>query len=258
MTDLLDKVVLVTGAAGGFGREMIGQFAEAGSRLLLTDLALPALEEAVAAWPGAAGAVLGCVAADLSGAEGCERVYRWSVEQGVDVDVLVNNAGLAHYGAFHQYPAEKWEEVLRVNLVAPMRLTHHFLPGMIERRQGHIVNISSAAGWLGSPGLAPYSATKFGLRGFGEAVAREAKRYNVLVTTVYPFFSRTPIIEVERFGTLPRAALPERMLSDPADVVRQIVHGIRDNRHHVFPDKTARRIYLVQRYAPWLLPYLLR
>ncbi|HEV2149925.1 MAG TPA: SDR family NAD(P)-dependent oxidoreductase [Longimicrobiaceae bacterium] len=259
MTQLAGSVVLITGAAGGFGREMVRQLLEAGSRLVLTDRDQAAVER-VAAEAGAAagggGEVLACFAADLGTAAGCASVHAQASALRLPTDVLVNNAGIAQFGRFDEVPAEKWELLMEVNLMAPMRLTHLFLPGMVRRGRGHVVNISSAAGWIGSPGLAPYTASKFGLRGFGEALHLEMRRHGVAVTTVYPFFSRTPILQSEQIGSLPRPPLPDRVLTDPADVVREVLRGIREDRAHVFPDAMSRRLQLLKRFAPWALRYL--
>jgi short-subunit dehydrogenase len=260
VTQLAGNVVLVTGATGGFGREMARQFVAAGSRLVLTDRDADALEGLAAELRGGTGpgAVLGVVTADLATEEGCRSVHEGAEALGAAVDVLVNNAGVGQFGRFDETPAEKWELLMQVNLLAPMRLTYLFLPGMIERRRGHVVTISSAAGQAGSPGLAPYTASKFGVRGFGEALGMETRRHGVAVTTVYPFFSRTPILDSECFGSLNRPPVPPHLLSDPADVVRAILRAIRDETAEVFPDPTSRRIHLLKRFAPWALRRLAR
>jgi short-subunit dehydrogenase len=139
-----------------------------------------------------------------------------------------------------------------------MRLISLFAPQMIERRSGHIVNISSLAGWIGSPGLGAYSAAKFGLRGFGESLGDELRPFNIQVTTVYPFFSKTPILDSPQYGTLKGAELPDRLLSKPEDVIRNVVRGIERNQRHVFPDPTARTLHWIKRLFPSLLPLLTR
>ena len=147
---------------------------------------------------------------------------------------------------------------MQLNLLAPMRLTRLLLPGMIERGSGHIVNISSLAGWVGSQGLSSYCASKFGLRGFGEALAADVEPDGIRVTNVYPCFSRTPILDSAQYGYDARRRVPEHLISEPADVVRRIIDGIRRDELHVFPDKHARRIHYLKRFVPWLLPLLER
>ena len=255
MTDLNDKIVLITGAGGGFGEEMTRQFKAAGCRLVLTDISDRALRHALDV---AGDSLLAAVAADLATEEGCGVIAGTCTARDVVPDVLVNNAGIAFIGRLDHVPRERWETLMQLNLLAPIRLTNLFLTGMIDRGSGHIVNISSAAGWVGSPGLSTYCAAKFGLRGFGESLSADLADTGVVVTNVYPYFSRTPILDSPRFGYDEPSAVPERLISEPADVVANIIKGVEQNRLHVFPDKHARRIHYIKRFLPWLIPTLSR
>ncbi|MGB0383988.1 MAG: SDR family NAD(P)-dependent oxidoreductase [Ardenticatenaceae bacterium] len=260
MTTLAGINVLITGASGGFGQEMIRQFLQAGSRVVVTDLSQDKLEAAVAKVRETirTGKVLGCIESDLSTRAGCEQLFADVQALGVEVEVLVNNAGIAQFGRLDQVPADKWEMLMQVNLLAPMRLSSLFIPGMIARQKGHLVNISSMAGWVGPEGLAPYAASKFGLRGFGEALHEELKPHNIKVTNVYPFFSRTPILDSPGYGSLPRQKLPDKMITDPVDVIGEVIKGIREDKLHIFPDKTAKQLHMIRRFVPWALPYVNR
>ena len=129
---------------------------------------------------------------------------------------------------------------------------------MIARVSGHIVNISSLAGCVGSPGLTTYCAAKFGLRGFSEALELDVTEHGIRISTVYPSFSRTPMLDSEQFGYAEKRVVPDDMLSDPADVVAAIVKGIRRNKKHIFPDPTARIVHYLQRFFPALMPILQR
>ena len=120
------------------------------------------------------------------------------------------------------------------------------------------MNVSSIAGWLGGKGLSSYCASKFGLRGFGETLAADLEGTDVQVTNIYPCFSRTAILDSPQFGYEERRTVPEYLVSEPSDVVARMIEGVRRNRLHVFPDKYARRIHYVSRFAPWLLPLLHR
>ncbi len=253
MTDLNDAAVLVTGATGGFGRQMTRQFLEAGSRLLVTDIdpdALEALRQEFAAYSDR---ILGTVAADLVDDAGCRKLFDDVQALGVDPDILVNNAGIAVGGRFDHVPYDRWKQVMQVNLLAPMRICYLFLPRMIERSRGHIVNISSIAGWVGSMSLSSYSATKFGLRGFADSLASDYAEHGIRFSTVYPCFSRTPILDSDQFGFESRREVPDDMLTDPADVVAEIIKGVKRNRRDIFPDKLSRRIYFLKRFAPGIL-----
>ena len=255
MTTLNKATILITGATGGFGQEMVKQFLEKNGRLILTDLDQTRLAELAQSIEGKieTGEIVACFAANLATVEGCQKLYHFYQSLDMPLDLLVNNAGVAAHGRFDEMPTDYWEKIMQINLLAPLHLVHAFVPNMIAQKRGHIVNIASIAGWVGSAGLAVYSATKYGLRGFSEALYEEVKPYGVQVTTVYPFFSRTPILNSPRFGTMQRGDLPDGMITDPSDVIREVVAGIEQNKHHIFPDKTARRMHILKRYWPSLL-----
>lgn len=253
MTDPANKTVLITGAGGGFGRHMVHQFRAAGAKLMLTDISVPALRDAI---DDAGDCVVATVTADLATEEGCDAVVESCSSRDVVPDVLVNNAGIGFAGRLDHVPRDRWEMLMQLNLLAPMRLCNAFLPGMIERGSGHVVNMSSLAGWVGSHGLSAYCASKFGLRGFGESLATDLKGTGVHVTNVYPCFSQTAILDSPQYGYEQKRAVPEYLISEPSVVVARIIKGIRRNRLHVFPDKYARRIHYVTRFVPWLIPIL--
>jgi short-subunit dehydrogenase len=258
MTDLNQAVVLITGAAGGFGRQMTRQFLEAGSRLILTDVDEQRLD-ALQAESGAAPARwLASIVADLSVEGGCQLLFDEVMKTGALPDVIINNAGVGVGGRFDHVPRDRWEQLMQINLLAPMRLCQFFLPHLIERKSGHIVNISSIAGWIGTKGLTSYCAAKHGLRGFSEALAGDLEEFDVRVTTVYPFFSRTPILDSDQFGYEKRREVPEELVTDPADVVAAIIEGVRANRKQVFPDRAAKQIHYMTRFIPWIVPVLNR
>jgi short-subunit dehydrogenase len=253
MTDPANKTVLITGAAGGFGRHMVRQFRAAGAKLMLTDISDDALQGAI---EDAGGDLVTTVAADLSTEEGCNAIAELCASRDVTPDILVNNAGMAVAGRSDHVPRDGWETLMQVNLLAPMRLSSLFIPAMVERGSGHIVNISSVAGWIGAQGLSSYCASKFGLRGYGDSLAYELHGTGVHVTTVFPCFSRTPILDSPQYGVEEPREVPEYLISNPADVVTQILKGVRRNRPHVFPDKYARLLSYATRFVPWFMPSL--
>lgn len=260
MTKLQNAVVLITGASGGFGQQLTRQLLEAGSRLILTDINAAVLRERVEGIQSTVktGDVIACLASDISNTQGCETLYHQVKALNIPIDILINNAGVGLFGRMDEIPPQKWEYLMQVNLLTPMRLSALFGADMIERQTGHIVNISSLAGWTAIAGMAHYSASKFGLRGFSEGLFNEVKDYNVKVTAVYPFFSRTPILQSERFGSLAKTfqGLPEHLITDPADVMRATIQGIVKNKLHVFPDPTANRLHLIKRYFPPLVDWI--
>jgi NAD(P)-dependent dehydrogenase (short-subunit alcohol dehydrogenase family) len=255
MTNLANKTVLITGAGGGFGRHMVQQFRAAGSKLIVTDVSDDALRVAIEVGDGD---IKASVVADLATADGCNAVLALCGSGNCTPDILVNNAGIAVAGRLDHVPQERWESLMQLNLLAPMRLCSQLIPPMVERGSGHIVNVSSLAGWIGSQGLSSYCAAKFGLRGFGESLAYDLRGTGVQVTNVYPCFSRTPILDSPQYGYSERRKVPEYLISEPADVVAQVLDAVRGNKLHVFPDRYARTIHYVARFVPWLLPMIER
>ena len=261
---LRGAVVLITGAGGGLGQSMVRQFLAAGSQLILADRDAQELQATTTAvlsktnLTHAPDAILGYLAADLATAEGAQSLYDAAMPLAPSIDILVNNAGIGMSGSFAEIPQDRWELLMQINLLAPMRLTSLFLPAMIARHSGHIVNISSVAGLVGSPQLVPYSAAKFGLRGFSEALAGDVKRHGIAVTALYPFFARTPILQSPHYGTTPQTKLPDRILYDPDFVIQKLLRGIQRGKLHVYPGMIPREVDLLRRFAPGLLPMLFR
>ncbi len=259
MTELNNAVVLLTGATGGFGHELTQLLLEAGSRVIRTDINEALLEQqAEQLNPDRhPGELLPSFVTNLGTVDGCESLYQNVQALDHPVDILINNAGIALYGRMDETPTERWELMMQLNLLAPMRLSNRFVADMITRRQGHIVNISSVAGWIAPTGLTAYAASKFGLRGYSDGVRSEVKDFNVKVTTVYPFFSRTPILNSDSFGSLAqgKSELPHWMTTDPHKIMQATLQGIQQDKPEVFPDLPARILTRIKRYFPGLLQW---
>ncbi len=255
MSDLNHKVILLTGATGGLGREMISAFLKEGSHLILSDLSLSSLNSTKQEFESfGTGKILGTIVSDLSTESGCDALFHQFLEFGFSSpDILVNNAGIAIFGPFAEIPSSKWEAILNINLLAPMRLTHKFLPSMIQRASGHIVNVSSVAGLIAVPHLNTYSVSKFGIKAFGESLHGELKDKGIQVTNFYPFFTRTPILQSEQIGLKGKMKVPDFLLSEPKDVVFELIQGIQKNQLHVHPGGISKVLDFVSRFLPGAL-----
>jgi NAD(P)-dependent dehydrogenase (short-subunit alcohol dehydrogenase family) len=254
MKNLHDHIVLITGAAGGFGRCLARLLLAEGCLLVLSDLRRGDLATAMEAISreaaGSPGRVLGFATADLSTPTGADGLWAEVNKITPRVDMLVNNAGIGLIGRFDAIPRAKFEQVMQVNLLAPMRLTSLALPQMIARKSGHIVNISSCAGLVGARGFGVYAASKFGLRGFSEALSKDVGSLGVDVTAIYPWFARTPILESEQFGYEQRRVIPDRLVDDPQMVMSALVEGIKRRQLHIYPGRIARLIEWLRHYFP--------
>jgi short-subunit dehydrogenase len=175
---LLDGNVLVTGATGGIGRAIAQAFAARGAKLVLSGRRTDALH-ALASELGARG-----VTADL----GNRAEVSTLVAEAGEIDVLVANAALPGTGLLTHLSQSQIDQMLEVNLRAPVALARALVPGMMERRRGHLVFISSLNGRVASPQSSIYSAAKFGLRGFALALRQDLRDQGVGVSVVMPGF----------------------------------------------------------------------
>jgi short-subunit dehydrogenase len=252
MTYFEGKTVLLTGASGGLGNEFATQLMDHGAQLLLSDVKLEALDR-FKSYSGK-GKVIGMVAADLSSKEGTERFLAEVKKITPCPDIIINNAGIAQAGAFGDVPLDRWEKLMNINLISPMRICHYFLPDMKTRGSGHIVNISSVAGIVPLPGGAPYTASKHGIKGFSDAIREEYRKHGIYVSTVHPFFTRTAILQSERFGVnVDVNDYPQFLIETPENVIRETIAAIANKTDFILPGPTAKVLDLARRLTPGLL-----
>jgi short-subunit dehydrogenase len=174
-----DKVARITGASSGIGEATARQLAKAGMKVMLVARRMDRLLQ-LKTEIEAEGRQAEIAAADLSSENERERIF----EQVGVVDVLVNNAGFGWYGYFSDMPWKTARELLQVNITAMAHLTSLFLPGMLERRDGHIINVGSISGSIPSQGIAMYSASKSFMDAFTTSLYRETRGTNVQVSVV--------------------------------------------------------------------------
>lgn len=219
--DLRGAVAVVTGASSGIGEATALLLARAGARVVLAARRLERLE-ALADRIAARGGEALPVRCDVTVLADLEELAARTDEAYGRCDVLVNNAGIPDGGPFRTLSAERIERVVRVNVLGVMLGTHVFLPTMLERRRGHIVNVASLAGRFATPGSSVYGATKHAVVGFSESLYHELRPFGILVTAVNPGFTRT-----EGF---PQEGIPRPLVMRPERVARVIVDVIRRGR----------------------------
>jgi 2-hydroxycyclohexanecarboxyl-CoA dehydrogenase len=190
MRGLSGRTVLVTGGARGIGRAICARLADEGARVAIADI------DGAGAGQAAAEIGKGAIGVRLDVTDSTS--VRAGVGEVLDrlgrIDALVNNAGWDKVEPFLKAAEETWDKVLAINLRGPIAVTRAVIDGMIERRAGWIVTISSDAGRVGSSGEVVYSAAKAGVIGFSKALARELARSNVHVNVVCPGPTNTPLL----------------------------------------------------------------
>jgi len=224
--ELKDKRIVLTGAAGGMGSILAKELAKRGANLALVDSNADALALLTSDLSGTH-AIVG----DLSSASGCSSVADQCLKKLAGIDMLINLAGINSFAAYEDESPEKIEVMLHVNLLAPMYLSRAFLPKMQEQNAGRIVNVGSIFGSIGFAYFSVYSASKFGLRGFSEALRREVSDTNIKVTYIAPRAVKTPM----NSDALMRMGEATKMNMDaPEDVVKKIIAAIDNDRKDIY------------------------
>jgi len=231
MFDLTGRKALVTGASGGIGGAIARALHARGATVALSGTRLEPLE-ALAAELGERTHVLPC---DLRDAAATDALVGQAEAAMGQLDILVNNAGLTRDGLAMRMRDEDWQAVLDVNLTSAFRLSRAALKGMMKRRHGRIVGITSVVGVTGNPGQANYAASKAGMIGMSKSLAAEVGSRGITVNCVAPGFIATAMTDVlkdeQRTALLGR--IPAGRLGDVADIGASVVYLASDEASYV-------------------------
>ncbi|MDO9096065.1 MAG: SDR family NAD(P)-dependent oxidoreductase [Rubrivivax sp.] len=231
---LKDKIAVVTGAASGIGSAIAGKLAEAGAVVIVADVQVDK-GQARAAALCAAGHRAHFIEVDLTDPDSIGTFAQTVHTRFAAVDVLVNGAGWGRTAPFWEGTPEFWTRLIALNLVGPMHLSKALLPPMMERGGGHIVNIASDAGRVGSLGETVYSGAKGGLIAFTKALARETARYGIHVNCVCPGPTDTPLMAAvpDKVKEALTKAIPMRRLGRPEEVADAVLFFAGDGASYV-------------------------
>ena len=249
----MGNVALITGASAGLGVEMARIHASRGGDLILVARRGDRLEELGRELSAAHGVQVDSIVLDLSTPEAAVDLH-WQVRsRNVAVDQLINNAGFGAHGSFTEIGTVRYQEMIRLNISTLVGLTHLFLPEMVQRGGGQVMNVASMAGFLPGPFMAVYYATKAFVISFSEAIAEELDGTGVTVTALCPRATRTEFAtvagmqhtgmfddadsapEVAAYGY--DAMLRGEVIAIPGFVARMKIQALR-----LLPRKTVRRI----------------
>lgn len=206
MQGLKDKVVIVTGGAGGIGSATCKRLAQEGAKVAVFDMNLEAAQAVVHAIKQQGGQAI-AIQCDITNKAVVDQSVEETQKQFGAIDGLVNNAGWDIFKPFIKTTPDEWEKLIQINLVGMLNMHHAVLKGMVERNSGRIVNIASDAARVGSSGEAVYAACKGGLLSFSKTLAREHARNNITINVICPGPTDTALLA----GVTEGAANPEKL-----------------------------------------------
>jgi len=196
----MKQVALITGASSGIGKELAYVHAERGGDLVLVARRKKELTELKQELKSAFHITAVVIAKDLSAPNAAHEIFSETQSLGINVEYLINNAGFGGYGYFHERSLDDYLDMIHVNIISLMLLTRLYLPGMIERRSGRILNVSSTASFVPGPLQAVYFASKAFVTSFSQAIAEEVKDKGITVTALCPGMVDTEFVELSGMG----------------------------------------------------------
>jgi 3-oxoacyl-[acyl-carrier protein] reductase len=232
MFDLTGKTALVTGATGGIGAAIARAMHAQGAHVVLSGTREAVLQELA----GELGGRTSAVTANLSDSTAVDGLIEAAERAaGAPVDILVANAGITKDGLLLRMKDEDWSQVLKVNLESYFRLSRAACKGMMRRRSGRIIGITSVVGVTGNPGQANYAASKAGMIGFSKALGQEVATRGITVNCVAPGFIESPMTDglTDQQKTHILATIPTGRLGTGADVAAACVYLASDEAAYV-------------------------
>jgi len=253
MEQMKEKVALVTGAASGIGRATAVEFAREGCHLVISDVNEVGLHNTAQEIAHRGRRILPVIC-DVSRKEAVEHLRDKALAEFGGVDILMNNAGVGLAAEIRDTDISDWEWILGINLWGTIHMLHYFLPHMVERGGGHIVNISSAVGIVNFvPIQAAYTTTKFALVGLTEVLRTEVERFGIGVTCVCPGSVKTNLFSdpnVKGFKKEVMDIVPDFFYFSPENVAKKIIKAVKKNQAVLVITALAKAACLMKRISP--------
>ena len=231
---LKGKTALVTGSTSGIGAGIAENFARAGANIVLNGLGRADDIEALRArLERENGVKVRFDGADMTRPDAIEAMMKKAVAEFGAVDVLVNNAGIQHVAPIDEFPVEKWNAIIAINLVASFHTVRLALPGMKQRKWGRVINIASAHALVASPFKSAYVAAKHGVAGLTKTVALEVAQQGITVNAICPGYVRTPLVEKQIPDTAKARGITEEQ------VVKDVLLAAQPTKQFVTVEQVA-------------------
>lgn len=244
-------VVLITGASSGIGEAIAWLFADQGRDLILVARNADKLDKLAEAMVEKHGVNVSVRPADLSEAGSVENLAKSLRREGIEVEILINNAGVLEHGAFIDMPPEQHLLMVQLNVVGLTDLLAHFVPDMVARKSGRILNVASIAAFQPFPSLATYAATKAYVLSLSEALAEELRGTGVTVTALCPGVTATNMVANAGSAV---DKLPSMLIGDVEKVAREAVKACMNGTPIVVPGSLNLAGTLIARATPkWLV-----
>jgi 3-dehydrosphinganine reductase len=255
-----NKIILVTGGSSGIGLALAKLLAARGAHVWLAARQIARLESALREVESAHSSPAprcGIVQADLSIPAQADSAVAEVVKAVGVPDVVINSAGAAHPGYVQDLSLDIFRWMMNANYFTTVHMTKAVLPGMLERRSGYILNLSSLAGFLGFFGYTAYGASKFAVTGFSEALRAELKPHGIRVSVVFPADTDTPQLAYEnQYKPAETKAISGAATVLPVErVARAILHQAERGNYMIFPGLEARLIYILSTRLPKSLAF---
>ncbi len=234
MTTLNNKTALITGSTSGIGLAIAHALAKAGANIVLNGFGeeseINALKDTLSKTYSVA---VNYSAADVTNKAAIEQMMAETIQSFGSLDILVNNAGIQYVAPIVEFPDDKWDAILAINLTAAFRLSKLALPYMLKAKWGRIVNIASAHGIVASPFKSAYVAAKHGLVGLTKTIALETAESNITCNVICPGYVKTPLVEKQ----IIEQAKAHQISQD--QVIKEVLLKSQPNKKFVKPENLA-------------------
>ncbi len=239
------RLALITGGSSGIGLALAKALVQEGARVWLVARRKNVLEETIKTPPFSSNGGAGIFSADVSDFEQAQAAVDGVIREAGVPDLLINSAGVTHPGYVQEIPLEIFHQLMDINYFGTVHMVKAVLPHMLKRGSGHIVNISSAAGFLGVFGYSAYGATKYAVRGFSDVLRAEVKPLGIRVSIVFPPDTDTPQLAYENqfkpFETREISGTAGVLSAD--QVARMTLNGVRRGKYIITPGTETSVLY---------------